>query len=139
MNIGLKNKTALILAASSGIGKATATEFAKEGANVVIFSRSGEKLKQAQSEIYQASGIRPVIKTGDQTNPENIRCAVKETIDEFGSIHTLVNNCGGPPPGTFDLFDDKAWKHAFDLTLLSYIRSIREVLPHMKKAKMGMI
>lgn len=64
---------------------------------------------------------------------------VRETCRRFGSVWALVNNSGGPPPGPFERFDDEAWQAAFDLTLRSYVRSIREVVPGMKAAGGGRI
>ena len=69
----------------------------------------------------------------------DIREVISKTSELFGSIYALVNNTGGPPAGAFDAFDDNAWQQAFELTLLSFIRSIREVVPFMKKAGKGRI
>lgn len=66
------------------------------------------------------------------TNPDDIKKLVQVTLEKYGPIFALVNNTGGPPAGTFDSFDDAAWQSAYELTLLSYIRAIREAIPHMR-------
>jgi 3-oxoacyl-[acyl-carrier protein] reductase len=132
MDLGLKDKCALVMASSSGLGKAIATEFAREGARVMLFSRSEEELRQAQQDIFDETGNWPAFFPGSITKAGDIRKLVETTVEMFGSIYALVNNTGGPPAGTFDAFDDAAWQDAYELTLLSYIRTIREVLPHMR-------
>ena len=139
MDLGLKDKPVLVMASSSGIGKAVAREFAAEGAQVMLFARSEERLRQARQEIATATGREPAYTVGDITRYEDIRRAVGDTARHYGGIYGLVNNCGGPPAGEFDAFDDPDWQNAFELTLFSYIRSIREVLPHMKAAGGGRI
>jgi 3-oxoacyl-[acyl-carrier protein] reductase len=64
---------------------------------------------------------------------------VSTTVNELGPVSVLVNNAGGPPAGTFEKFDDQAWQKAFELNLLSYVRTIRAVLPYMKEQKWGRI
>jgi len=76
---------------------------------------------------------------GDMTLKADIEGVVARTNDMFGSIYALFNNTGGPPAGTFDKFEDEAWQNAFELTLLGYVRSIRAVLPIMRKACTGRI
>ena len=139
MDLGLKNKTAIVMASSAGLGKAIAAEFAKEGANVMLFSSTQEKLQAAQADIKALTGVEPSFTVGDITKPEDIRRLVQNTVETYGSIYALVNNTGGPPAGTFDNFGDDVWQKAYELTLLSYIRAIREVLPHMRKNGGGRI
>lgn len=139
MNLGLKEKPVLVLAASDGLGKAAAMEFAREGARVMLFARSEDRLKQAQAEISEATGERPEYVVGDITIAADIRNAVAAAAQRFGSVFALVNNSGGPPAGHFDAFDDDAWQKAFELTLLGFIRSIRAVLPLMRAAGTGRI
>lgn len=139
MELGLKDKAVLVMASSTGLGKAMATEFAVEGANVLLFSRSEETLKKTRDEIAARTGREPVYVQGDITRYEDIKEAVRTCVGRFGSVDVLVNNGGGPPAGTFDSFGDEAWQKAYELTLLSFIRSIREVLPHMRRQGQGWI
>ena len=139
MNLGLKGKPVLVMAASDGLGKAAAMEFAREGARVMLFARSEDRLKQAQAEISEATGEMPEYVVGDITIAADIRNAVAAAAQQLGSVFALVNNSGGPPAGRFDAFDDDAWQKAFELTLLGFIRSIRTVLPLMRAAGAGRI
>lgn len=139
MNLGLKGKPVLVLAASDGLGKAAAMEFAREGARVMLLARSEGRLKQARKEIAETGGEVPEYVVGDITVAADIRNAVAATAQRFGSVFALVNNSGGPPAGRFDAFDDDDWQKAFELTLLGFIRSIRAVLPLMRAAGEGRI
>jgi 3-oxoacyl-[acyl-carrier protein] reductase len=139
MDLGLKDKAVLVLASSAGLGKAAATEFAREGARVMLFSNVEDELAQAQSDIEKETGNKPACTFGDVTKYEDIKKAVANTADTCGPVFALVNNSGGPPAGTFDSFGDDAWQKAYDLNLLSYIRAIREVLPFMRKLGKGRI
>jgi len=139
MDLGLKSKAVIVMASSAGLGKAAALEFAREEAKVMLFSPFEDELKQAQAEIKEATGNEPSYTIGDITKYEDIKKVVNNTVEKFGTVHVLVNNTGGPPAGTFDKFDDEAWQKAYELTLLSFIRSIREVIPYMQKQKWGRI
>jgi 3-oxoacyl-[acyl-carrier protein] reductase len=85
------------------------------------------------------TGKEPAFTIGDVTNPEDIKSVVENTLAKFGPIFALVNNAGGPPAGTFDDFSDAAWQKAYELNLLSYIRTIRAVLPSMRQLGGGRI
>lgn len=139
MELGLKGKSVLVMASSSGLGKAAALEFCREGANVMLFSSNESKLLAAQEDIYSVTGNKPLYTIGNLTKADDIKKVVAKTADEFGSIYALVNNAGGPPAGTFDDFSDEIWQSAYELTLLSYIRAIRAVLPYMRAASAGRI
>lgn len=139
MDLGLKDKAVLVMASSAGLGKAAALAFCQEGANVMLFSRNEQELQEAQMEIKAATGLEPAYTVGDMTKYEDIKQVVKNTIGKFGPVFALVNNAGGPPAGTFDSFADEAWQKAYELNLLSYIRTIREVLPSMRQAGRGRI
>jgi 3-oxoacyl-[acyl-carrier protein] reductase len=139
MDLHLRDKSILVMASSGGLGKATALEFCREGANVMLFGTNELKLRDAQAEIAATTGKTPAFTAGDLTQPEDIQAVVENAVKKHGPVFALVNNSGGPPAGTFDSFDDAAWRKAFELTLLSYIRSIRAVLPHMRAAGSGRI
>ncbi|MBD1383306.1 SDR family oxidoreductase [Metabacillus arenae] len=133
MDLALKDKTALIIASSQGLGKAIAEKLVEEGANVVITSRDSEKLEKVKNELEHLNGGNVFYQACDVKNSDQIKDLVGETIQRFGTIDMLVNNAGGPPAGTFEEMTDEDWQHAFELNLLSYIRMIREVLPSMKE------
>lgn len=133
MDLGLTNKVVLVVASSKGLGKAVAKELAKEGANVMLTSRSAESLKKAAEEIQEEAKGKIAYFPADITKPEDIKSLVKETREKLGTIDVLVNNAGGPPSGNFLDFNDEDWEKAFQLNLFSYIRLIREVLPDLKQ------
>ncbi len=139
MNLGLRDKGVLVMASSAGIGRGVATEFAREGARVMLFSRSEEKLAQTANEIGEETGNTPVFSAGDITNADDVAAVVERTAAEFDGLWALFNNTGGPPAGTFEQFDDSAWQSAFELTMMGYVRAIRAAIPHMKSGGGGRI
>ncbi len=134
MNLGLTDKSVIVCASSAGLGKATALEFAREGARVMLCSRRAAELERAATEIKDATGNEPAFTVVDVTKPADITRLVEATVAAYGGIYTLVNNSGGPPAGTFDQFDDAAWQSAFELNLLSYVRTTRTALPFLRKS-----
>jgi 3-oxoacyl-[acyl-carrier protein] reductase len=139
MDLKLKNKVALVLAASKGLGKASAFALSAEGAKVVICSRNVDELKQTAAEIHKQTGNPVVAITTDVSHAGQITDLIQRTAETFGGIDILVNNGGGPPFAHFETFDDEAWQKAFELTLLAFSRTSREVLTYMKKAGSGRI
>ncbi len=139
MNLGLTDKPVIVCASSGGLGKATALEFAREGANVMLCARREAELQRSAEQIKAATGRTPAYTVVDVTKAADIDRLVSATVAAFGGVFALVNNSGGPPAGTFDQFDDAAWQNAFELNLLSYIRTTRAVLPHMRKGGGGRI
>lgn len=133
MELNLSNKVALVVASSQGLGKAIAKQLVLEGVHVMLTSRDSVKLEAVQGELLSLNKGRVEYFQADITNADDIRLLVQKTIDEFGKIDILINNAGGPPSGTFEQFSDEDWEKAFQLNLLSYIRLIRETLPHLKK------
>lgn len=133
MDGSFRGKTALVLASSQGLGKAIAAKLAEGGANVMLASRSGEKLEEVKQQLQKGSAGQIEYTVCDMTKPEDIQALVQKTAEIFGSIHILVNNSGGPPAGSFEDMADEKWQQAFELNLLSYIRAIRAALPYLKK------
>ncbi|WP_024821321.1 MULTISPECIES: SDR family oxidoreductase [Aminobacterium] len=139
MDLGIKGKVTLIMASSTGLGKAIARRFLMEGAIVMMASRNEDKLLRTVEELSDEIGVTPYYKVCDIAQPGQIKALVRTAAETLGPISILVNNAGGPPAGTFESFDDEAWQKAFELNLLSYVRTIREVLPFMKVQKWGRI
>ena len=133
MNLGLEKKVMLVAGASKGLGFAIAEQLRQEGANVSISSSNQQRIEQAASRL-DCPGMRC-----DVTSAQDIADWVAESHARFGRIDGLVVNAGGPPPGSFDDFDDDAWQQAFELTLLSAVRMIRAVLPYMREQRSGSI
>lgn len=139
MDFHLKNKTAIVCAASKGLGRAIAAMLSAEGANVVIGSRNEPELQRTAAAITAETGNKVVPLLLDVSNPNSIEQFIKKASDEFGVIDILVNNSGGPPFSKFEAFDDLDWERAFNLTLMSFARASRLVLPYMKQAGSGRI
>ena len=139
MDLGIKGKTALVVAASKGMGKASALGLAAEGARVVMCARGEAALKDAAAEVKQRTGAEVLALTADASRAADISRVVAEANRAFGGVDILVANVGGPPPGPFEQMTDEQWKAAFEQVHLSTVRFIREVLPHMKQARWGRI
>lgn len=139
MDLGLRDKVVLVTAASQGIGRAIARGFAAEGARVAICARDGEALDALAVEMRAQHGVEVHARVCDLTDPHSIERMVVDVVASFGTVHVLVNNAGGPPPGGFDQMSDAQWQQAFELTLMSAVRTTRAVLPHMRRQKWGRI
>jgi 3-oxoacyl-[acyl-carrier protein] reductase len=139
MNLGLSGKSALVLAASKGLGKACALALAQEGANVVIGSRDFDRLETTAQELRDQTGADVRAVPVDVTVPAQCAAVVETARGWFGDVSILVNNAGGPPFGPVEGFDDDAWLNALNLNLMSAVRMSRLVLPGMKAAKWGRI
>ena len=139
MDFGLAGKVALVTAASKGLGRASATALAAEGATVVIASRNHDILEQTAQEIRQASESTVLAVSTDLRHDQEISSLVNRVVDEFGKVDILVNNTGAPPAGIFETLIDEQWQEMFNLLFLSAIRLIRAVLPSMKQQGEGRI
>jgi 3-oxoacyl-[acyl-carrier protein] reductase len=139
MQMGLKGTVALVTAASQGLGKAIATELAREGAGIVICARHSDTLEDAADEIRGLSGGKVVAVTADVSTVQGIEAVMKATIDNFGRLDILVNNAGGPPSGDFTRHNDEAWQRAFEQNLMSAVRLVRAALPYLKESGRGRI
>ncbi|MGZ6316760.1 MAG: SDR family oxidoreductase [Anaerolineales bacterium] len=134
MDLGLKDRRALVASSSRGLGYATAVGLAKEGCNVVINGRDEAKLKEAASRIEKETGVRVSGIAGDVSDVSVPERLVGEAAKFLGGIDLLVTNAGGPPSGAFESFDEAQWDKAVNLSFLSHVRLIREALPYLKKS-----
>jgi len=139
MDLQLNNKVAIVLASSKGLGKAIATALSVEGAKVIIGSRDETELRKTANEITQLTGNVVVALPVDVSDGEQVKNFIKKAADAFGRIDILINNAGGPPFNKFENFDESDWQKAFELTLLSFARTSRLVLPHLQKTGSGRI
>jgi 3-oxoacyl-[acyl-carrier protein] reductase len=139
MDLQLRDKVALVTAASQGLGKASAWALAREGAKVAICARDGDMTAKTATQIASATGadVRPFV--ADLSDADSIHRLVAEVLQAFGTVHVLVNNAGGPPPGAFATLSDEDWQKAFDLTLMSAVRVTRAVLPALRAQRWGRI
>ena len=139
MDLGLKDKVALVAAASQGLGRAVAEELAAEGASLVLCARNPATLAETAATIAERSGAHVLAVPADVTDVDQIANVVQSGNDRFGRIDILVTNAGGPPAGQFDQITRDQWEQATRLTLFSAIELTRHVLPGMKERRWGRI
>jgi 3-oxoacyl-[acyl-carrier protein] reductase len=132
MDLGLNGKVALVAAASKGLGYGVARALAAEGAQVSICSRDEASVQKAVATLKDETGAEVIGTACDVTNGESILAWVDKTASQWGQIDALLVNAGGPPTGLLKDFTDAQWQAAFELTLMSSVRMIRAVIPHMK-------
>jgi 3-oxoacyl-[acyl-carrier protein] reductase len=133
MDLHYHGKTIIITAASKGLGKASALAVAKEGANVIISSRSESSLQQTAQEIKKETGKEAIIIPADMSQAEGIDHLFRQVKEHTDRIDGLLCNAGGPPAGSFLSFSDQDWIKSFETNLLSVIRLVRQVVPLMEK------
>jgi 3-oxoacyl-[acyl-carrier protein] reductase len=139
MDMALDDKGALVGGASKGIGRAIALGLLKEGARVMISSRSAENLEAAAAALREETGREVEVAVCDMASHEDITKTVALAADKLGRLDIVVNNAGGPPTGAFQDLDERYWQHAIDQNLLSAVRTIREALPHLMRSRSGRI
>lgn len=135
MDLGLRGKTVAVAAASRGLGRAVAVEFAREGARIAICARDRDVIERVAKEIARETGGEVLGVAADVSRAADCRDFVAAAVKRFGGLDALVSNAGGPPPGRFDDLDDAAWQRALDITLFSAVRLTREALPHLRASK----
>lgn len=130
--------TVLITGASQGIGKATATQFANQGYNLVLAARQSDRL-EAVAQEFRSQGHAVLAVPTDVKDPNQVDDLVQKALDEFGAIDVLVNNAGIFASGTVDQFSLEDWHQIIDTNLWGYIHTIHAVLPHFLARGKGMI
>jgi 3-oxoacyl-[acyl-carrier protein] reductase len=133
VDLGLKDRTAIVCGASSGLGLATAEALAGERANVSMFARRREVLER-EAERLGALAVR-----GDVTNPRDLETLVDRTVEAFGGIDILVWNSGGPPPGRAVGLTREAIEEAVELLLVPAVRLVDLCLSHLVQSQAGRI
>jgi 3-oxoacyl-[acyl-carrier protein] reductase len=139
MDLGLRGARVLVTAASRGLGAATARRFSIEGAQVVISSRTLDKLQETAAAINAETGNPIFTHVADVTNPEAVQRLVTNAADMLGGLDILVTNAGGPPAGTFDDHDFETWTKATNLTFLSTVSLIKAALPYLRQSSRAAI
>ncbi|HTU35850.1 MAG TPA: SDR family oxidoreductase [Candidatus Acidoferrum sp.] len=133
MDLGLRDRVAIVAAASSGLGKAVAQGFAAEGVRVAICSRNKKRVEEAAREICHDVLALPV----DVTDEAQVKNFVHAVMEKYGRIDICVTNAGGPPAKPFVDTSVEDWRSAVDLNLMSTLYFAREVLPIMKERRWG--
>ncbi|MBH68223.1 MAG: short-chain dehydrogenase [Rhodospirillaceae bacterium] len=135
MDLNLKNKTVLITGGSKGIGLACAHEFANEGCNLHLVSRTESDLLEAKDKILSSNDVEVTIHSLDLSKSSN----VDDLSANCGKIDILVNNAGAIPAGDIEAIDENRWREAWDLKVFGYINMTRRFYPIMKDSGGGVI
>ncbi len=138
MDLGLKDKVAIVTGGTQGIGRATALRLAAEGARVVVCARGPERLDATVAEI-RAGGGEALAVAADVAHAADCERIVAEAVRAFGGVDILVNNAGTAQVGAFESVTDETWQADLDLKLFAAIRLIRQALPSMKARGGGRI
>jgi NAD(P)-dependent dehydrogenase (short-subunit alcohol dehydrogenase family) len=139
MDLGLKNKVAVITGGSVGIGLAVAKGFAAEGAHVAITARNTERLEAARAGIIGAGATRVITVSCDLATPEGVATVVAAVEREFGGADILLNNAGtGSNETIMDAPDDK-WQYYWELHVMAAMRLARGLVPSMRRRGGGVI
>jgi 3-oxoacyl-[acyl-carrier protein] reductase len=139
MNLGIHGRTALVTAASRGIGRACAELLAAEGCNVAICARRDDELQTTAAEIRSMTGARVFAAPADLNSAADLDRMVGQTVAEFGGLDILVAICASPRRGAFSSLEDADLTTAFEATVLSLARLVRLALPHMQAKKWGRV
>ncbi|GAA0363412.1 SDR family oxidoreductase [Actinoallomurus spadix] len=139
MDLGLRGRTAVVAAATSGIGLAVAHRLAAEGATVSICGRDPDRLNDAVRLLRERThGVVHGVAL-DVTDHDAVRRWVEEVAGAYGGPHVVVANAGSPPEGGAERFDVADYRAALELNLLSAVTLTRAALPHMRSAGYGRI
>ena len=134
MDLGLRDKVAIVAGGSRGLGKAVALTLAAEGCRVALAARGEEALAEAAAEV-EAAGVRVLAVPCDLTRAEDAERLVRAAADEFGRIDALVNCIHFSAPGD----EDAVWEQSFEMLFLPAARLTRLVVPHLREAGGGAV
>ena len=139
METGLRNRVAIVVASSQGIGRATAEALAAEGCRVAMCARNQQALQQAADDIRRKHSAEVFTTAFDVTDSGAVHDFVSAVIAKFGSADVCVTNAGGPPAKGFLATSTEEWRKAVDQNFLSTVYFAQEVIPHMQQKRWGRI
>jgi 3-oxoacyl-[acyl-carrier protein] reductase len=139
MDLGLKNKNAIIGASTQGLGFACAKEFLQEGANVLISGRRQNTLDEAVESLRKISAGKVHGVCADLSTRKGVSTLFEHAQQAFQSFDILITNTGGPPMGLFESHDLDAWEATYKLLLESAVSMMKAVIPSMKAQGSGRI
>jgi len=139
MDMGIKEKIALVTAASRGLGRGCAEQLAAEGCRVMVCSRDEASAKEAAGEISERTGAEVLGFGADVSRAEDVDRLLEKVRSTLGDPDILITNAGGPPPGTYDSTPLENYEKALDLNLMSAVRLIHGTTPAMKRNGWGRI
>jgi 3-oxoacyl-[acyl-carrier protein] reductase len=139
MDFGLKGKRAIVMAASRGLGYASALGLAREGCRLVICSREQSRIDAAAAAIRQETGAEVTALQADVSSATEAKRLVDAAVSAYGGLEIVVHNAGGPPAGETLQMTEEQWQKAFEQNMLSFTRIVSAAAPEMKKAGYGRI
>lgn len=139
MDFGLKGKRAIVMAASRGLGYASAMGLAREGCHLVICSRDQQRIEAAADAIRRDTGAKVKPLVADVSTAREAKRLVEAAVTEYGGLEIVVHNAGGPPAGETLAMSDEQWQKAFEQNLLSFTRIVGAAAPEMAKAGYGRV
>ncbi|MGQ0733229.1 MAG: SDR family oxidoreductase [Acidobacteriota bacterium] len=139
MNLGLKGRRAIVMAASRGLGYASAMALAREGCDLVVCSRDQQRIDRAAEAIRRDTGVGVQAMSADVSAPEEASRLVDAAVSAFGGLDIVVHNAGGPPAGETLSINDAQWQKAFEQNLLSFVRIVSAATPELKRSGHGRI
>ena len=137
MDLGLKDRVALVAASSTGLGKAVALGLAREGAKLALCARTQSTLDATAEEIRRDTGVEVLARAIDVTAHHQVRAFVGEIAAHFGRLDICVANAGGPPSKSFADTTVEDWHTAAELNLMSTVYLAKETLPLMQQRRWG--
>ncbi len=137
MEMGLKNRVAIVAASSQGLGKATAEAFAMEGCRVAICARNRQAIMALAAKLHTEFKTDVMSEAFDVTDPTAVNNFVTAVAAKFGGVDICVTNAGGPPAKGFLATTTAEWRRMVDLNFLSTVYFAHAVIPHMQKKKWG--
>lgn len=139
MDLGLKDRVAIVTGGSRGIGHACAVSLAAEGAKIVLVSRDPERLERSRKSLADFSGVTVAAVPTELRDDAAVRNMVEQTVREFGRVDILINAAATVTPTTFEDLAEDRWMDQFEQKLNGYARCLRYVVPHMRERKEGCI
>ncbi len=139
MDLGMKDRVALVAASSKGLGYAVAEALAAEGAALLMCARGEAALRESAGALRQKYGGTVIDVAADLTEPTGVERVVRAARDQLGRVDILVTNTGGPPPGRFETHTPATWDQAVRQNLFSVTNLARAVLPGMRERRWGRI
>lgn len=139
MDLELDGNAVLTTASTSGLGLASATALAREGANVTICGRDPDRLAEAEERVEAAGEGDVLALQADVTDREDVTALVDATVEEFGGIDHVVTSAGGVPSGSFLDMSDADWYGAFDVLVMAHVWTLEAAHPHLVESDAGTV
>lgn len=139
MNLNLRGKRAIVMAASRGLGFASAVALSREGCDLVICSRDEGRIRAAADAITHETQGRVDPVAADVSGEREARHLVDRAVAQYGGLDIVVHNAGGPPAGEFTSMSEAQWQKAFEQNLLSFVRIVQAAVPELRRSGGGRI